>query len=281
MRRLFFWACTLFTMVACGSAPPAPVHTPVATGVLPIDVSCQTIAEKQCGLQELCESHDYALWSTRAHCIERLKTACTNRRSPPANLAAALTTCAKDTASWSCDEYYDHGYIRTCEPLGTLGTGEQCGTDRDCESGFCGAESGACGRCVKPLRDGDSCTKAPTHCASGSWCAAGRCQQGRKVGESCAEVPCAQGLACNGAPGAQVCEKAALAGERCGEEQRCASRRGLKCNDRGFCVRSIEVVSAPSLPDGSDCSEQKGSVLCDWPSVCWKGKCSLPPAACH
>ncbi len=276
MRRYFFG---LLVIAGCASAVPPPKPTPPA--IPAITESCQAIAEKQCALQELCEAHDYALWSTRELCVERIKSACVNRRSPPPNLAASLATCAKETTSWSCEEYYDHGYIRSCEPLGTLGTGEQCSTDRDCESGFCGAETGACGRCVKPFRDGDKCDKAPTHCASGSWCAAGRCQQGRKLGESCVEVPCAQGLACNGEPGKQVCEKAGLAGDRCGEEQRCASRRGLKCNDRGVCVRSIEAVAAPALPDNADCSDQKGSTLCDWPAVCWKGKCQLPPSACH
>jgi hypothetical protein len=258
--------------------PPAG---PSAPAVPPIADSCQSIAEKMCSLQELCEAHDYALWSTRDHCIQRTKSACVNRRAPPPNLAAGLAACSKETASWSCGEYYDAGYIRSCEPLGTLGTGEQCATDRDCESGFCGSESGACGRCVKPIRDGDKCDRAPTHCLSGSYCAEGRCQQSRKIGESCLEVPCAAGLACNGVPGEQVCEKAALAGERCGDEQFCASRRGLKCNDRGFCVRSIQVVAAPSLADNADCSDQKGAMLCGWPSVCWKNKCQLPPTACH
>ena len=132
-------------------------------------------ADALCGLFANCAPYmlNY-LYGGEQTCIDRYvaggRVALLPQAPGVARSAADLTACADAMGTMTCEELYGGARDTACPKVpGTLGEGESCFSDLQCESGFCD-RSGECGMCAPSLALGDNCEVANNGCPDDMEC---------------------------------------------------------------------------------------------------------------
>jgi hypothetical protein len=235
-----------------------------------------------------------------ATCAERIAIDCANEASAPGTgfTPEYARSCATAYDDASCAEVPALGLGECVAPSGSLGTGEKCANNTQCQTGYCrGDGSGLCGACANRLEGGAKCDQDPGACPVGSACSAnsqcvalgkagdpcspdlpcvnllicveGHCDLGQSAGESCETVPCAvpQQLACDKTMTCHLykigapgdaCENVGMDYVICGG--------GSECSNDKICVAAGQ--------DGAACGGTDGTA-CQNPARCVSGTCQL------
>lgn len=184
---------------------------------------------------------------------------------------AELRACIPRIASTDCSE------LVICDfGAGTLENGSACGSDHQCESGYCTSNFITCGRCeARPSYPevGDACADAIADCGVQLNCVDHRCAPPGDEGDACdPETPCSGGPRTDGFLQCLAGECTLLGGEGepCFEGGAGAPEcgNGLECTALGRCVRT-EAASA-----GETCGRFEDRVI-----VCPDGACVSDAAA--
>jgi hypothetical protein len=274
--------------------------------------ACKDFFSASCNKIESCSELFMVLgYGSVATCTQRLSLLCEPLLSAAGTTLSAgdFESCAAATRAQSCADAIAGVQPEACKVTGTLEDGKACGSDPQCQSGYC-RMSGACGVCAKQAAAGESCTM-DEDCAGGLACRQQVCVQYAEVGESCGgnAPPCRSTLICNNgtcakplgagescqplgslcdstqgllcSPQSRVCEKIALAGD--GEPCGLVSGSLVGCKSSGKCKTDASGTGTclAAAADGASCSTSDGP-NCLPPASCEDGVCKLgDPSACQ
>lgn len=258
------------------------------------------------------------IYGDLAVCQDRVRTECRSESALTGSGfdRAAIETCQGAMASASCDDLFG-GRVAACQRKGTLANEAPCGSNAQCQSGFCrmpetafcgkcaarAAEGAPCdvegscqfplmcseaGRCVTPAGEGDLCNESrPCRPGGSLFCASDNsCKRRSAEGKACNSTataprqPCEIGHTCRpSANGLCRAIRFAAPGAACGLPSSSSGTLVL-CRGSGSCVRD---VCRPPGQDGEACtiSPLGDSGGCLPPALCLEGRCKLPdPASC-
>lgn len=270
--------------------------------------NCNSYSTALCNKFEQCAPLDLQLvYGDVQTCIARSVMSCnagmTLTPVPPAQLSA----CSSAVSQLDCQVFVrGNSQPEACAFTGSLANGKACGSEAQCQSGYCNLTNGTCGTCAprattggactstygcqnglvcnsskvcaKPLASGGSCT-ATSDCAAGLVCVSGKCAAPVALGQPCTLGACNEdvGEFCNG----QVCAKLQLAatGQPCGF----VNGKEVECSGGGTCRlaqgQQQGTCVAPAK-DGASCDATNGPD-CLSPASCDNGKCNVPdPSSC-
>ena len=275
----------------------------------PSAVNCTALAMALCSATERCAGAGLTfLFGTSAKCVERFKISCDDSVKAPQTgvTPAKAIACASAYASATCGNILNNN-IPACDVLGPRANGQACGSNAQCQTGFCTTSDRQCGGCAPRASGGGSCTE-DEGCVAGLVCheSLSVCYKPGQAGDSCSEPrPCAYGLFCKDT----FCVASLTAGAKCDtDDDGCDFTKGLFCNpiaqvcqalqfadpgnscgllNGGFTAcRSGECagfdldqatttgVCASLSADGTACGVGKPG--CQVPALCENGTCKLP-----
>jgi len=265
-------------------AGDAPVGVPDAA--IPVDLAperpsvefCATYASKFCERLGSCSQPSLTgVYGGLGACQERVGLDCrTEAVLPGAGLNTATgMACADALGAATCEDLLGNSVL-ACRIKGTLAKGAACGSDNQCQSGFCRTpETAFCGRCDTagaadaPCDANDAC-EFPLLCSE-----AGRCARPSAEGEFCNETrPCKVGLLFCAAD--NTCKRPSGEGKACNRSaaapfQPCETGLSCRPSANGLC-RAIRLVEA-----GQPCGISGGTVvLCTGSGSCVNGICKPP-----
>jgi hypothetical protein len=288
------------------SASAAGSSSAAAPGGGDLDSACDAVAKARCNKLESCNKTTFALQEgTLAGCVTRTKHVCMYERAPKESGLSVdnLKECAKSQEAATC-EHALAGHLKGCERMnGKLASGKSCAFDAQCESQFCTREVGSsCGKCDAPPKEGEACKQdrcghggfacidkkcvkkkgkdeackgnGQAGCDGNMVCIAGKCVAPGKAGDKCdatgkttGDCDPFEGLYCDKTEKKCKAYTVAKAGEGCGEKQ-----VGVACPADMTCEQDKCVAL---LAVGTACKDTEGA-MCDAPSVCISGKCTIP-----
>lgn len=295
------------TSAPSGSAPASAVaSSSAAPAGGDVASACDAVAKARCNKLESCNKTTFALQEgTLAGCITRTKNVCMYERAPKESglTVENLKECAKAQEAATC-EHALAGHLKGCERMnGKLANGKSCAFDAQCESQFCTREVGAsCGKCDAPPKEGEACKQdrcghggfacidkkcakkkgkdeackgtGQAGCDGNMVCLNGKCAAPGKVGDKCdasgkttGDCDPFEGLYCDKTEKKCKAYKVANVGDGCGEKD-----VGVACPASSSCEQDKCVAM---LAVGAACKEAEGAI-CDAPSVCISGKCTIP-----
>ena len=293
MRTRSFLTFVLPFLFACGASVAEPSSDLIA--------SCQKLGATSVDYLARCGGST----SSIAHEQAYVDTCVGIATAPGAQLAVAdIDACTAQLASTcgvlgpSCFGYGGNLLYPNHDKPGTHKPGESCFADLQCDSGYCGAASDACGACQRPRRLGESCAGANDLCVDGgAWCSDGVCDYpGTKVGGDCTTYgggDCQKSLFCKPAEPSGLQGKCALRaaiGGACTDDTGCVSGAfceagtcgalladGAVCQTYPACLSSTCIAGAcrtlhAGLVVGEDCSVDfcRLDLLCTDAHICAK-----------
>lgn len=208
--------------------------------------------------------------------------------------------CATAIGSESCEDFFDNIIPTACIPAaGTIGSGDACGANAQCESTFCSVTKDTiCGACADLPMAGVSCAVNADCgrnlvCVKDAGATAGSCAAPVTKGGPCLRAgECTAGTACVGAKPAQnmkgTCQaQGTMVGAACDAKRTtladCDKHLGLYCSPAGMC-EDISFVDAgmPCGIVGAGMSATEvgctGGALCVIPNGTTQGTCVAPAA---
>jgi hypothetical protein len=212
-----------------------------ADGGLSAAEACAALAQAECGKRDSCSNGTSItrVYGEMSVCLTRVALQCTARLAAPNTGATsqAVSKCATDFATLSCNDYFDGKLPADCTPSGPGANGQPCAFFGQCASAYCGGTANAvCGTCAPPPASGDSC--AGSLCVGGQNCinATMTCVDVGILNGTCAtNDPCGNGLSCVGVSSTSpqgTCEVAlGQVGVACGggTMPNCNGSLGLAC----------------------------------------------------
>ena len=280
--------------------------------------ACADVAKATCTQTRTCNPFGTAVaYGDEPTCEQRAALACMPLvgASGSSLTPASIDPCAQAIMGETCAELGDNSQPSACDFKGSAAAGAACGTNAQCQSGYCRLTFGtACGTCEARAGagqagpDGGATCASDFDCQANLLCAAGQCVAPAMVGGSCsAQQPCSHTLACiggkcatpvavggactaltdcDGASGA-VCNtmtKVCIAIGKATTGQACGIVNGgfTECTGGATCgnVAMGQGTCHQPAADGAPCGPSIGCML---PAVCTtSAKCTLPdPATCH
>jgi len=277
-----------------------------ATGALgDADSACDAVAKARCTKLESCNKTTFALQEgTLAGCITRTKNVCLYERAPKESGLSVenLKECAKAQEAATCEQALA-GHLKGCERKdGKTANGKSCAFDAQCESQFCTREVGSsCGKCEAAPKEGEACKQ--DRCGHGGFsCIDKKCAKKKAKDEACkgnGQAGCDGNLVClNG-----KCTPPGKAGDKCDPAAKttdtCDPFEGLYCDKTEKKCKAWTVAKAgdacgekaagANCPADMTCEQDKCTgllavgaackdegAMCDAPSVCISGKCTIP-----
>jgi hypothetical protein len=235
-------------------------------------------------------------------------TTCTTRAGIPCPTALAangtkttpsdLESCVAALNAETCDEALDNQQPSACSIPGSLAAGAACGSDWQCQTGFCELTFGTlCGTCATRAMgkapDGGAVCAVDAQCAATLVCAAGSCVSPGMMGATCSNTqPCLRTLACIGG----TCKTPLALGATCAAATDCDGSKGLYCDATSKTCKQTGTAAAGaacgivsgglvSCTGGSACANiTMGMGTCHQPAadnaVCGAGVLCQPPAQC-
>jgi hypothetical protein len=289
MRTRSFLAFALPFLFACGSS--------VAEAPSELTTSCQDLGAQavdylaRCGGDPSSAAHRQAYVDA---CVGIVTAPGAQLTVTDVDACTAQLAGACDLVGPSCFGYGGNLLYPNHDRPGTRAPGESCFTDVQCDSGYCGADFGACGACQEPRKLGESCAGANDLCVDGgAWCLAGSCAYpGSKLGEDCTTYgggDCQESLFCkplepNGLEG--KCAPPGGPGAACGQGLLCAV--GFFCDGAacaaqaaigGACADDTGCVTGAFCHAGSCSAPLPDGAVCDASSGCLSGACRA--GTCH
>ncbi len=226
-------------------------------------------------------------YGDQATCIQRGTIACMPTVSAPGSTMTAtmVDQCAQAVMGESCAQFLDNDQPSACNVPGTRPAGVPCGTDSQCQTGYCQlAPASVCGQCAAraqvgtPLKDGGVNCLIDADCMATLVCAPpGQCVSPGAMGATCsAQQPCLHTLACIGGK----CATPVAVGGACTMLTDCDGAHGAFCN-----LATKTCTSAGTATTGQPCGIVNGGVVnCIGSSTCaainamGQGTCHQPAA---
>jgi hypothetical protein len=205
------------------------------------------------------------IYGTVEQCTTRFKISCVDAfKAPDSGLtAAAINACAAALPGATCEDLI-YRKITACEIKGMRQNGGACGTNEQCQSGYCTQGDQACGVCATYVGAGADCSQ--TDCEPGLVCNTGNhCVLPGGAGMNCNDSqPCKYGLYCFG----NACATgAATAGATCADTiYACNTLKGIYCD-----LSVMKCANLGFAPAGDPCGQVSGKFV-----VCSAGDCSKP-----
>jgi hypothetical protein len=249
-----------------------------ADGGLTADQACAMLAQAECGKRDSCSNGTSItrVYGEMSVCLTRSALQCTARLAAPntgAN-AQAVSKCAADYATLSCNDFFDGKLPADCTPSGPGANGAPCAFNGQCATAYCGGTMNAlCGSCAPQPAPGDSC--ADSLCGPGQNCigATMTCAAVGNLNGSCdSNDPCGNGLSCVGVSSTNTqgtCEVAlGTAGAACGGGTMpgCNGSLGLACVGASG---SKICVTITYVGDGMPCGNLSNTAF----ALCKAGTC--------
>lgn len=208
--------------------------------------ACTNYATAYCNRLNTCMPFTMSIFhGDVSRCIERSKLICL----PPLSLATTGSTpqkindCVPMLMSATCSA------LRTgtagCKFTGSQASGTACGSNTQCQSGYCKLSTSMCGVCAAKSINGNPCSGIE-NCLDGSACINGLCAAKKSLGGACqTTAACGDLLYCKGGMCTTV---ATTAGASCdlNDSDSCDYFSGLYCNDQAKC-QQIQLVGAGAM----------------------------------
>lgn len=281
--------------------------------------ACQAYAHAACTQLSTCAPFTLALtYGDEPTCEQRAVLACMPLfvARGTGSTATMTSACAAAVMGETCEQFFDNNQPSACAVTGTLAQGAACGSDVQCQSGFCRHPfANLCGTCATRAGAGQAGTDGGVACLTDSdcqatlLCAGGTCVAPGAAGSACSlQQPCDHTLACvsgkcatpvpvggactaltdcDGANGA-ICNlmtKTCIAIGKGASGQPCDAVNGgwTECTAGGACdnvAKNGEGTCHPPSVDGALCGPD---IPCLLPAVCSpSAKCTLPESiACQ
>jgi hypothetical protein len=322
LARLLPLAAVAIALQACSSCSTGSQDAHKASDLHAISPlqACAAFAKAECAQVSACTPFTLALtYGDDATCEQRAALACAPALGVVGSTltASQIDQCAQAIAAESCEQFLDNDQPSACTYTGSLGPGATCGTDSQCQSGYCRLGlPGACGACAtraqagQPGVDGGrpACL-TDADCVATLVCAMGTCVAPAPAGVACGLAqPCQRTLACvNG-----KCAPPVTLGGVCTLPTDCDGAHGAACNTNTHtCVAlgmarsgdpcgvinglltdcvggatcsgvnaTLQGTCHPPAADNAPCGPDIG---CMAPAACTSGaRCTLPsPTNCH
>lgn len=287
-----------------------------AGGGVTADQACSDLATAGCGRLQACAPFALeTIYGDATTCAQRAALACTPSLGASGSQITPeqVDSCAQAVTGETCDQAAGNTQPMACDVPGTLASGAACGSDAQCQSGYCKIPLGSiCGTCTARASSGGACT-ADAECAAGLVCnpvstTAATCVMPASSGQACsATQPCSRTLACIGG----TCQTPLAAGATCSATPDCNVAQGLYCDTQTTkkCTQTQTATAgqpcgiingvAVACTAGAVCANFTGTqgtchppaadnglcgpgVNCLAPAACVNGKCLLPnPSSCH
>jgi hypothetical protein len=268
-----FAACSaLVFAAACSSSTSGSGASGPTT-----DQACADSAAARCQRIATCSAvRIQELYGDEATCEARVKANCVSALGAPsnANTPANVASCTAAVPSWACGDILTGANppAACAQVMGPLANAAACYAAGQCQSGFCGFSSSACGACTPPPGVGQPATSA------------GQCSPGlvRASADGTCVAPVALGGKCDGKTA--ICAPSTLCvmstctaidsttppGQPCGN----VGGKTVACAG-GNCIMGTCVAHAT---DGAAC-DLTGGPYCEPPALCVGGTCQT--AMCH
>jgi hypothetical protein len=245
--------------------------------------ACGAFAGAECKQLFACNPFTGSVvYGDEATCQQRATLAC----MPAIGAAGSTLTpsqvdqCAQAVTAETCEQYLDNDQPSACTYTGSRPAGAACGTDAQCQSGYCRlAPIGMCGTCGmraqagQPLAEGGiiSCL-TDNDCSATLLCALGQCVAPAASGAACGPLqPCQRTLACVGGK----CGAPVPLGGICTTPTDCDGTHGAYCNPVTKTCQTIATAVA-----GQPCGILDAGVTnCTGGSTC--GNVKLLVGTCH
>jgi hypothetical protein len=309
---------------ACGSCSSSSASPDAGQGTGDLRAgslmqACAEFARAECTQVATCTPFNMTLtYGDETTCEQRAVLAC----MPAIGAAGSTLTraqveqCAQAVKAETCEQFLDNDQPSACTYTGSLPVGAACGTDSQCNTGYCRLGLGACGTCAVRAQAGQAALDGglpscftDSDCVATLVCAMGVCVGPSPAGAACSlQQPCQRTLACIGGK----CAAPVPVGGACTFPTDCDGAHGAACNtNTRTCVAIATATSGqpcgivnggltdcvggatcgnvnPTLQgichqtaaDNAPCGPDIG---CMAPAVCAAGaRCTLPnPAVCH
>lgn len=261
-------------------------HTEVKQEVS-LSHACGDFAMSECKLLFACNPFTGSVvYGDETTCQQRVTLACMPAIGAPGSTLTPgqVDQCAQAVAAESCEQYLDNDQPSACTYTGSRPAGAACGTDAQCQTGYCRlAPAAMCGTCAtraqagQPIPDGSivNCLN-DGDCQATMVCALGQCVAPAPGGAACGPLqPCQRTLACVGGK----CGAPMPLGAICTLPTDCDGTHGAYCNPVSKTCQVIATAAA-----GQPCGiSDSGVTNCTGGSTCSNlkalaGTCH-PPAA--
>jgi hypothetical protein len=249
--------------------------------------ACVDFANAECMQLQTCTPFALTLgYGDETTCAQRAMLACMPALGAYGSTLTAtqVDQCAQAVAAETCVQFLDNDQPSACTYLGSLSSGATCGTDSQCQTGYCrlGLNS-TCGACATRAQAGQVGPDggAPA-CATDADCAAtllcngsGVCTAPTALAGTCsAQQPCQRNLACIGGK----CATPVPVGGACTAITDCDGAHGAACNTNTkmcIAVGTATTNQACGIVSGglTDCT---ASGVCSNLSAMGQGTCHQP-----
>jgi hypothetical protein len=302
-------SCSTSSNDKSGSSTDGGAGDTGGPGGITADEACNHFAMSLCGQLNTCAPFVFqTIYGDTMTCITRTSLGCLPALGANGNQTtpAQLDACAQAIGSETCDAAADNAEPQACDLPGTLAAGAGCGSNAQCQSGYCKIPLGkACGTCTARAAAGAACS-VDVDCAAGLVCSGTTCVMPAATGAACSMTqPCMRTLACIGGQ----CATPLAAGATCSGPTGCDASKGLYCDMQKTCAQTgtapagqpcgIIGSSVVACTAGATCAVASGisgtchqpaadgalcgpGIGCLAPATCIGGKCQLPsPSSCH
>jgi hypothetical protein len=249
--------------------------------------ACQAYAHAACTEISTCAPFTLAAtYGDEPTCEQRAVLACTPLFTAGGSGATAtgVSACATAVLGETCEQFFDNNQPSACSFTGTLAQGAACGSDAQCQSGFChhplASFCGTCGTRAGAGQggpDGGAGCLTDVDCQATLLCGAGTCVAPGTAGAPCsAQQPCEHTLACV----AGKCATPVPVGGACTALTDCDGANGAICN-----LMKMSCIAIGKAMSGEPCDVVSGGWtecvaggVCDNVAKNGQGACH-PPAA--
>jgi hypothetical protein len=245
MERVFVLKRWLLALLAVACSPPD-------LGTVQAEPACRAYASAICSQTHTCSPSLFELrWPDFSTCTQYTAINCINSTIAPSSgeTVTSLQNCtnALQANAWECSDLYANINPPTAcaPPAGSLPNGSVCAKSAQCQSGYCGADTGVtCGKCAAPPAPGTAC-QASAFCGLGSYCN----DQNVCMAHAVANAACSSHQTC--VPGyncvSNVCTQGQpTEGAQCGVAgaATCSEIAGLDCNYQTQACAPMLIVAA-------------------------------------
>jgi hypothetical protein len=252
--------------------------------------ACAALAKAECTQFSTCTPFTTSvLYGDETTCEQRAVLACMPAIGATGSTLTAtqVAQCAQAVTAETCEQFLDNDQPSACSYVGSLAAGAACGTDSQCQSGYCRlAVASTCGTCATRAQAGQTgpdggppACVTDADCAATLLCAAGVCAAPAATGAACsAQQPCQRTLACISGK----CATPVPVGGTCTSPTDCDGAHGAACNTTTKPNKCVAVGTATS---GQPCgvvnmglTECTGGASCGNVNTMLQGTCHQPAA---
>ncbi len=226
--RAFQTLAILALAAGCSSnkaGPPSPYATPDGFCTKWAQAACNKTVVADCGA----DSADVCVTAQQSFCLGLVQSGYAPKYGPDCVSAVKAAYADAKLTKTEYELVRRLGGVCATVLSGPGGQDASCSSNADCDtlSGLsCVIAPGGAGSCQTPelVSGGNTCGQPQQVCDTGFYCNGSNCIADAAQGASCgADVPCADGLGCEGTAGSETCQSLGAVGSACASDAECAS----------------------------------------------------------